>query len=38
MKRQNRNHLKEIFEKLQDIEGSIEIMAREIARQIKADK
>jgi len=36
IKRQNRNYLEEIFEKLQDIEDSIEIIARQIARQIKS--
>ena len=38
IKRQHRNYLTEIFEKLQDIEDSIEIIAREIARQIKSGK
>lgn len=36
MKRQN--YLEKIFEKLKDIEDSVEIIAREIARQIKAGK
>jgi hypothetical protein len=38
MKRQNRNYLEEILGKLQGIEESIEIIAREIARQIKSGK
>jgi uncharacterized protein YaaN involved in tellurite resistance len=36
LKRQDHDYLKEIFEKLQDIEDSIEIIARQIARQIKS--
>jgi len=36
IKRQN--YLEKIFEKLKDIEDSIEIIAREIARQIKSGK
>ncbi len=32
---QYRDYLEEIFEKLQDIEDSIDIIAREIARQAK---
>lgn len=35
IKRQDRNYLEEIFEKLQDLKESIDIMAREIARQAK---
>lgn len=38
IKRQSCNCLEEIFEKLQEIEDSIEIIAREIARQIKSGK
>jgi predicted DNA-binding protein len=38
MNRQKRNYLEEILEKLQDMEDSIEIIAREIARQIKSGK
>jgi hypothetical protein len=38
IKRQNHNCLEQIFEKLQNIEASIEIIARQIARQIKSDK
>ena len=38
IKRQSRNYLEEIFEKLQGIEDSIEIIARQIARQIKSGK
>jgi hypothetical protein len=34
-KHQNCNYLKEIFEKLQDIDDKIEIIAREVARQAK---
>ena len=34
-KRQHRNYLEEIFEMLQDIKDSIDIIAREIARQAK---
>jgi len=34
-KRPNQNYLEEIFEKLQEIEDSIEILARQIARQVK---
>jgi hypothetical protein len=34
-KREHRNYLGEIFEKLQDIEDSIDIIAREIARQAR---
>ena len=38
MKRQNRNdveELKQVFEELQEIKDSIEIIAREIVRQAK---
>ena len=38
MKRQNRNYLEDILEKLKDIEDSIDIIMREIARQIKSGK
>lgn len=34
-KHQNRDYLEAIFEKLQDMEDTIEIIAREIARQAK---
>ena len=35
IKRQDRDYLKEILEKLQEMEESIEIIAREISRQAK---
>lgn len=35
IKRQDRNYLKEILQKLQDLDESIDIIAREIARQAK---
>ena len=38
IKQQKGNYLEEIFEKLQDIEDTIEIIAREIAQKIKTDK
>jgi len=37
LKRQN-SEMEEVLEMLQDIQGSIEIIAREVARQIKRRK
>ena len=37
-KHQDHDYLREIFEQLQEIEDSIEIIAREISRQTKRDQ